>query len=49
MESKTLVVRKVSNGYVVETQHEVDGDVELVFAKYFQVMRFVKDFLKEEE
>ena len=49
MDSKTLVVRKVANGYVVEAQHPVDGDQELVFAKYFQVMRFIKEFMKDED
>ena len=49
METKTLVVRAVSNGFVVETQHPSDGDTEMVFQKYYQVMRFIKDFLKEEE
>jgi hypothetical protein len=49
MESKTLQVRMVANGYIVEIDHPVDGAQEMVFAKYYQVMRFVKEFLKEEE
>jgi hypothetical protein len=49
MESKTLSVRTVANGFVVETDHPVDGVQELVFTKFYQVQRFVKEFLKEEE
>lgn len=49
MEQKTLTVRLVANGYIVEADHPVDGTQELVFQKYFQVMRFVKEFLKEED
>lgn len=47
--AKNISVRVVSNGYVVECDHPVDGVQEYVFAKYFQVMRFLKDFLKVEE
>jgi len=49
MESKNLQVRMVANGYIVEVYDPVDGTQEMVFAKYYQVMRFVKEFLKEEE
>jgi hypothetical protein len=49
MESKTLTVRTVANGYVVETDHPVDGAQELVFTKFYQVQRFVKEFLNEKE
>ena len=49
METKTITVRTVSNGFVVEADHPVDGVTEYVFPKYFQVMRFLKDFLKDEE
>ena len=49
MEQKSLSVHMVANGYIVETDHPVDGQQQHVFQKYFQVMRFVKEFLKEEE
>lgn len=49
MESKSLQVRMVANGYIVEIDHPVDGVSEMVFSKYYQVMRFIKDFLKEVE
>ena len=48
MAKKYLMVRAVKNGYVVEYEDDVDGLTETVFAKYFQVMRFIKDYLKEE-
>ena len=46
---KNISVRMVANGYVVEVDHPVDGVSEMVFPKYFQVMRFIKEFLKDEE
>ena len=49
MESKSITVRTVANGYVVEADHPVDGVQEYVFPKYFQVMRFIKEFLKVED
>ena len=49
MEHKSLNVQMVSNGYIVEIDHPVDGQQQMVFQKYFQVMRFVKEFLKEED
>lgn len=49
MEQKSLSVRQVANGYVVEVDHPVDGVQEMVFPKYFQLMRFVKEFLKDED
>ena len=49
MEAKSITIRQVANGYVVETDHPIDGEKEMVFTKYFQVQRFVKEFLSEKE
>lgn len=46
-----VVIKKVDNGFVVEIQREVDGDfVEktLVFTKFYQVQRFIKEQLKDD-
>ena len=46
-------VKKVDNGYIVRVEGEdpVDGYVskEYVFTKQFQVVRFLKEILREEK
>jgi hypothetical protein len=46
-----VVIKKVDNGFVVEIEKDVDGDYEkktLVFTKFYQVQRFIKENLKDE-
>jgi len=49
MEGLVVTVRQVSNGFVVDVDHPVDGQSEHVFPKYFQLMRFLKEQMKEEK
>lgn len=44
---KELSIREVKNGYIVTYQDEAEGEVEIVLTKYFQVQRFVKEYLNE--
>jgi hypothetical protein len=46
-----VVIKKVDNGFVVEIERDIDGDYEkktLVFTKFYQVQRFIKEHLKDE-
>lgn len=47
--AKEMSVREVKNGYVLVYQDEVDGEQELVFTKFFQVQRFIKEYLNSKE
>lgn len=48
--AKEFTVREVKNGYVVAYQDEVEGhEVECVFTKFFQVQRFIKDYLQSKD
>lgn len=46
-----VVIKKVDNGFVVDIERDVDGEFEqktLVFTKFYQVQRFIKENLKDE-
>jgi len=47
--AKEMTVREVSNGYVLVYQDPVEGEQEVVFTKFFQVLRFIKEYLKDSE
>lgn len=47
--AKEMSVREVKNGYVLVYQDEVDGEMELVFTKFYQVQRFIKEYLNSKE
>lgn len=48
--AKELSIVEVKNGYVVTYQDEVEGyEQQLVFTKFFQVQRFLKEYLQEKD
>lgn len=47
--AKEMTLREVKNGYVLVYQDELDGEQELVFTKFYQVARFIKDYLNSKD